>query len=213
MRKLLLLAFLTVSSAAQSGNVGIFTNSGDVGDPARKGSAQFDASTGQYRITGSGANIWAKQDQFQYVWREMSGNFTVTATMEFLGKGADHRKAGIMLRQTLDTDSAYGDFVIHGTGMPGIQWRSNKGENTNAFDLPFDGPGKFKLKLVRNGVGISVAMAKDGAPLKDVARTEVTLHNPIMVGLVVCSHQADASDTVVFSDVSVEPLAVQPDRK
>ena len=46
-----------------------------------------------------------------------------------------------MLRQSLDSDSAYGDFVIHGNGMPGIQWRSNKGENTNAFDLPFDAPG------------------------------------------------------------------------
>ena len=40
-----------------------------------------------------------------------------------------------MVRQSLDTDSVYGDFVIHGNGMPGLQWRSNKGENTNTFDL------------------------------------------------------------------------------
>ena len=61
--------------------------------PRDKGATAFDASKGQYRITGSGANIWAKQDQFQYVWREMTGNFSVTATMGFLGKGEDHRKA------------------------------------------------------------------------------------------------------------------------
>ena len=138
--------------------------------------------TGQYRITGSGANIWAKQDQFQYVWREMPGNFTVTATMEFLGKGDDHRKAGIMVRQSLDTDSPYADIVIHGNGMPGLQWRSAKGEDTNAFDLPFDGPAKFKLKLVRNGVRIAVSIAKDGADLKEVAHTEVTFRNPVLVG-------------------------------
>jgi regulation of enolase protein 1 (concanavalin A-like superfamily) len=173
----------------------------------------FDALTRQFRITGSGANIWAKEDQFQYVWKEISGNFAVTATMQFLGQGADHRKAGIMLRQSLDADSAYGDIVIHGNGMPGIQWRSSKGENTSAFDLPFDGPGKFTLKLVRNGVGLSVSIAKDGAPLKDVARTEVTLRNPILVGLAVCAHQADASETVVFSDVSVEQLAPPAGKK
>jgi len=213
LRGLSLACLLAASALAQSEKFGAFTNAGDVGDPAKKGATVFDGATGEYRITGSGANIWAKEDQFQYVWREMSGNFAVTATMQFLGKGADHRKAGIMLRESLDTDSAYGDIVIHGNGMPGIQWRSNKGENTNAFDLPFDGPGKFKLKLVRNGVGLTVWIGKDGAPLKDVARTEVSLRNPILVGLVVCSHDANASDTVVFSDVSVEQLPAPAGKK
>ena len=207
MRDLFLMCLLSASAFAQSESLGAFTNAGDVGDPARKGATGFDASKGQYRITGSGANIWAKQDQFQYVWREMPGNFSVTATMEFLGKGEDHRKAGIMIRQSLDTDSPYADIVIHGNGMPGIQWRSAKGEDTNAFDLPFDGPAKYKLKLVRNGVRVAVSIARDGADLKEVARTEVTFRNPILVGLVVCSHKADAADTVVFSDVAVEQLA------
>jgi len=205
--KLSLACLLAASASAQSGNLGIFTNYGDVGAPSRKGSTEFNASNGQYRITGSGANIWGKQDQFQYVWREMSGNFTVTATMQFLGQGEEHRKAGIMLRQSLDTDSAYGDIVIHGSGMPGIQWRSNKGEDTNTFDLPFDGPGKFTIRLVRNGVGLTVFIAKNGAELKQIARTEVTFRNPILVGLAVCAHNAAASDTVIFSDVSVEQQA------
>ena len=190
-----------------AGNLGLFTNSGDVGDPAIKGSAEFNAGNRQYRITGAGANIWAKQDQFQYVWREMTGNFAVTATMRFLGQGADHRKAGIMVRQSLDTDAAYADVVIHGNGMPGLQWRSKPGEDTNAFDLPFDGPGTFQITLVRTGVRIYMYIAKDGADLKEIAHTEVSLRNPILVGLAVCSHRADASDTVVFSDVSVEAQA------
>jgi hypothetical protein len=204
---LFLMCLLSASAFAQSDGLGAFTNAGDVGDPARKGTTAFDASKGQYRITGSGANIWAKQDQFQYVWREMPGNFSVTATMEFLGKGEDHRKAGIMIRQSLETDSPYADIVIHGNGMPGIQWRSAKGEDTNAFDLPFDGPAKYKLKLVRTGVRVAVSIAREGADLKEVARTEVTFRNPILVGLVVCSHKADAADTVVFSDVVVEEMA------
>ena len=83
MRKLSLICLLASTALAQSGNLGIFTNSGDVGNPSRKGSTEFNASTGQYRITGSGANIWAKEDQFQYVWKEMTGNFTVTATLQF----------------------------------------------------------------------------------------------------------------------------------
>ena len=207
MRQLLLVCLLSASAFAQKGNLGIFTNSGDVGGPAIKGSAEFNASNGQYRITGSGANIWARQDQFQYVWREMTGNFTVTATMRFLGQGAEHRKSGIMVRQSLDTDATYADAVIHGNGMPGLQWRSKQGEDTNTFDLPFDAPGTFKVKLVRTGVRIYLYLAKDGGELKEIAHTEVSFRNPVLVGLAVCSHQADASDTVIFSDVSVEAQA------
>jgi TolB protein len=200
MRALLLVSLLSAPAFAQS--LGFFTNSGDVGGPAIKGSVEF--SNGQYRITGSGANIWAKQDQFQYVWREMTGNFTVTATVRFLGEGNQHRKAGIMVRQSLDTDATYADVVIHGNGMPGLQWRSKQGEDTNNFDLPFDRPGTFKVKLVRTGVRIYMFIGKDGAEPKEIAHTEVSFQNPVLVGLFVCSHQADASDTVLFSDVSVE---------
>jgi TolB protein len=207
MRRLPLVCLLSASAFAQSGNLGVFTNSGDVGGPAIKGSAEFNASSGQYRVSGSGANIWARQDQFQYVWRPMTGNFTVTATMRFLGQAAEHRKSGIMVRQSLDTDATYADVVVHGNGMPGLQWRSKQGEDTNAFDLPIAGPGTFKVKLVRTGVRIYMYLAKDGAELKEIAHTEVSFQNPILVGLAVCSHQADASDTVIFSDVSVEAQA------
>src|SRR5690348_11464885 len=69
MRGLFLICLLSASACAQrqSRGLGAFTNSGDGGDPARKGTTAFDASPGQYRVTGTGAHTWAKQDQFQYV--------------------------------------------------------------------------------------------------------------------------------------------------
>jgi TolB protein len=204
-RKLAMLCTMITSAFAQRGNLGILTNSGDVGGPAKKGSAEFDPSTGQYRIVGSGANIWGKEDQFQYVWREMTGNFTFTATVQFPDQGTEYRKAGIMLRQSLDADSPYADAVVRESTVPGpgVQWRTNKGENSNKFDLPYNGPGRYKLKVARSAVGITVSIAKDGAELKEVGGTEITFRGPILVGLVVCSHGWDKSEAVVFSDVAV----------
>jgi hypothetical protein len=75
MRDLWIVVLLSASAAAQSGSIGAFTNSDDVGAPALKGSSEFDAGSGQYKITGSGSDIWGKADQFHYLWREMSGNF------------------------------------------------------------------------------------------------------------------------------------------
>ena len=212
--RLSVICVFSLAAFGQSEKLGVFTNTGDVGAPAIKGNAEFNSSTGEYRITGSGSNMWAKQDQFQYAWEEMSGNFSVTATLRFLGQGADHRKAGIMVRQAQDTDAAYADVVIHGNGMPALQWRSRKGEDTNTFDLPFDAPGKFRIKLVRNGVRVYMYLGKDGETPKEIAHTEVSLRDPVLVGLAVCSHQADAKDTAVFSDVQIEPLpAAAPARK
>jgi TolB protein len=206
MRELLLACLLATSAFAQTGKFGSFTNSDDVGAPPLKGAAEFDASTGQYKITGSGSDIWGKADQFHYVWREMSGNFAVTATAKFLTDGIGHRKAVIMLRKSLDTDSPYVHLAIHGDGTPAVQFRNTKADNTNTVDFPMEGPGTWKLKLVRQGATITVWIAKDGAPLRELGHTTNQLGSPILVGLGVSSHTQEAVNTVLFSDVSVEQL-------
>src|SRR3954465_6083914 len=148
MRQLFLTSLLAASALAQTAQFGAFTNSDDVGGPAIKGSTEFDAATRQYKVTGSGADIWGKADQFHYLWRQMSGNFAISATAQFLTDGIAHRKAVIMLRKNLDTDSPFVQLAIRGDGMPSVQFRSAKADNTNTVDFPVEGPGTFNLKLV-----------------------------------------------------------------
>jgi hypothetical protein len=50
-----------------------------------------------------------------------------------------------------------------------LQWRSKHRKDTNAFNLPFDGPGTFKVKLVRTGVRIFMYIGKDGSEPKEIA--------------------------------------------
>jgi hypothetical protein len=88
--------------------------------------------------------------------------------------------------------------------MGALQWRSRKGEDSNAFDLPIEGPGTFTVKLVRTGVRIYMFIAREGAPPQEIAHTEVTFEGPVLIGLAVCSHDANASDTAVFSNVAID---------
>ncbi len=206
MRGFLLAILLAASALAQSGNFGGFTNSDDVGAPPLKGAAQFDPATGEYKITGTGSDIWGKADQFHYVWREMSGDFAVTTDVKFLTEGIGHRKGVIMLRKSLDTDSPFIQLAIHGDGTPSIQFRNTKADNTNTVDFPMEGPGNWKLKLVRSGSTITVWMSKDDAPLRELGHTMNQLGSPILVGLGVSSHSQQATNTVLFSNVSVEQL-------
>src|SRR4051794_7104449 len=172
MRELLLTCLLAASAFAQAGKLGAFTNSDDVGDPPIKGSAEFDAANGQYRITGSGTDIWGRADQFHYVWREMSGNFSISASAKFLTEGIAHRKAVIMLRKSIDADSAFLQLAVHGDGTPAVQFRTTKGDTTNTVDFPVEGPGEWKLKLIRQGTTVTVWIAKDAGPLRELGHTQ-----------------------------------------
>jgi hypothetical protein len=210
--KVLLSCLLAASLFAQ-GRFGAFTNSDDVGAAPLKGSAEFDASTGQYKITGTGTDIWGRADEFHYVWREVSGNFAVSATARFLTEGIAHRKATIMVRKSLDTDSPFVHLAIHGDGTPTVQFRNTKADTTNTVDFPIEGPGTWKMKLVREGTTIAVWIAKDGGPLRELGHTMNQLGSPVLVGLAVSSHSREATNTVLFSDVSVEPLQAPAARK
>lgn len=208
----LLLTFAAVLAApAQTGKFGAFTRSDDVGSPPMAGSVEFDQSTGQYRITGSGTDIWARADQFHFLWRELSGNFAVTATTKFLTDGIGHRKAVIQLRRDLDADSAHVQLAIHGDGTPAVQFRNTKGDTTNTVDFPVQGAGIWKIKLVRQGTTVTLWVSKDGEPLRELGHTLIQstvapTGSPLLVGLGVSSHTQTATNTVLFSDVSVEKL-------
>lgn len=197
---------LAVSAFGEAGKFGAFTNSDDVGAPPLKGSAEFASATGQYKITGSGTDIWGRADQFHYVWKEISGDFAVSATAKFLTDGIAHRKAVIMLRRSLDTDSPFVHLAMHGDGTPSVQFRNTKGDTTNTVDFPIEGPGVWKLKLERKGTAITVWIAKDGGAMRELGHTINQLGSPILLGLGVASHTQEAVNTVLFSDVTVEQL-------
>ncbi len=117
-----------------------------------------------------------------------------------------------MLRKSLDTDSPFVHLAIHGDGMPSVQFRNTKADTTNTVDFPIEGPGTWTLKLVRQGTTITVWIAKDGAPLRELGHTVNQLGSPVLVGLGVSSHTQEAINTVLFSDVSVEQLPRPPRR-
>jgi hypothetical protein len=103
------------NSIAQKNNVGLFDDHGDVGNPKLPGSIVYDAQAQQYTMQGAGSNMWAAADQFHFLWKKIKGDFIISATVRFIGKGTDnHRKIGIIARDKLTTDSRYADACVHG---------------------------------------------------------------------------------------------------
>ena len=191
---------------------GAFENHADIGTVNIAGNIEFNPDSQSYIISGSGQNMWFKNDDFHFAWKEMSGDFILTAHFEFIGKGVDpHRKVGWMVRQTLETDSPYADAVVHGDGLTSLQFRHNFDLDTQ--EIPAEIKSPDILQLERRGDTFIMRAAKFGEPLTETGSIEVTLKDPVLVGLAMCSHNADVLEKAIVKNVRITkpaPADFQP---
>jgi TolB protein len=217
MNRKTILAFLTLAcccllmrslpakpqSEGAPSQMGLFASHGDVGTVLHPGSVEYNASKGTYTISGSGDNMWFSTDEFQFVWKKVSGDVTLTADIAFEGAGGNpHRKAVLMIRQSLDTDSTYADIARHGVGLTSLQWREEKGDMTHEVQANINAPQR--LRIEKRGDYFYMFLG-EGDDLKLAAGSPVIqLESPFYVGLGVCSHDKDRVETAVFSNVDLE---------
>ena len=194
-----------LQAASSTSAAGIFESHGDIGSVLHAGSVDFDASKQTYTIAGSGENMWSTKDAFQFAWKKASGDLMVTADISFLGKGAqEHRKAVLMVRQSLDADSAYADVALHGNGLTSLQYRDEKGAATHEIQANVSAPKR--LRFIKRGAYFSMWLADENGKFQLASgSTRIALQEPFYVGIGVCSHDVNVIEKAVFSNLSVEP--------
>ncbi len=204
----LLIGLLSLShiSSAQSDSkpVGIFEGHGDVGTVLHAGSVEYSPSNKTYLIAGSGENMWLTADAFQFVWKKISGDVTLTADISFLTTtGNEHKKAVLMFRQSLDADSVYADIALHASGLTSLQFRDEKGALTREIQSNVTAPRR--LQIARRGDYVYMSVSADGTEPKIAGGwLRIPLQGTYYVGLGVCSHDKDVVEKAVFSHVQME---------
>ncbi len=197
------------SLARAGGDLGVFTDQGDVGRVSRPGTCAFDGAKGAYMVGSSGANMWFKEDAMHFVWRKASGDMSIGADISFVGSSVQgHRKACLVIRQDLSPGSAYVDVAKHGDGLTSLQFREEAGGVTKEIQSNVAGPSRVRLDKVGDTVYLSVAGA-DGVLRPSGASFKLRLGDPFYVGLAVSAHDDAAFETAVFSRVEVG--AASPD--
>ncbi len=211
MKKITGLAFFILSVNVRlvlgADGPGIFSGQADIGSVAKPGSAEFDSVKGEYLIAGGGENIWFTNDAFHFVWAKMSGDFTLTANVKFPGTGGNpHRKACLLVRQSLDSDSAYADVAVHGNGLTSLQYRETPGGLTHEIQSDVSAPARVRLE--KRGNYISMWVAPVGGELKPAGGyLSVPLTEGFYVGLGVCAHDNTTIERAVFSNVALVPVS------
>ena len=201
MKKLIILLIAVAPILFQQTSEGTFADHSDVGNPLHAGRSTYDAQKQEYTIEAAGANIWANRDEFHFTWRRLKGNFILTTTAAFVGNGVDpHRKIGWMVRATLDDSSPHGSAVLHGDGLTSLQFRKTKGAPTEEIRSKVTAADVLQLERRGNTYRMSVARFGDVLSSDEVS---LDLGDEVYVGLFVCSHNKDVTETARFSNVRI----------
>ena len=168
-----LLLMLPASSFAQS-SPKQFDGNTDIGAVLHRGSVNYDDALQQYTVSGSGSNIWGSHDETHFVWKKMEGDFILQAHGGLIDKGVDpHRKAGWMVRSSLDSSSPMVSVQIHGDGLVALQYRKTKGGDVEEVRSEVKAPDVFQLE--RKGNRYIMSVARFGEPFSKMDIQDVNL--------------------------------------
>jgi TolB protein len=198
---LVILFILCLSPIFAQNPLGIFDNHEDIGNPTIHGSARYNAETQEYTMESQSINMWAKADQFHFLWKKIKGDFTLSATVHFMGQGVDaHRKIGIIARNELTKNSPYADACVHGVDLTSLQYRLTDTGATAQVEMSVFNPTEIEFQRIGNKFTFSSAVF--GENFKSVSK-DIDLNEEVFAGLFICSHNDKVTERAVFSNVRI----------
>ncbi len=195
--------------------LGIFDGQSDVGGALVSGESSYDAATGAYTVRSAGYNIWYTRDEFRFVWKRMSGDVSLAADASFPNpNGYDDRKAVLVIRQSLDDDSAEAVVGEHGGGLIHLAERARAGATMNDAQFRFGGTlagvKARRIGIEKRGGEVAIFLALAGEPLHQFGPPiQLNLTEPFYVGIGFCSHLPATADEAVFTHVLLANRAGQ----
>jgi len=174
---------------------------GELGNPAITGQGTF--SNGTFFVEGDGADIGGASDEGHFVYQPVSGDATVIArvvSMDNTGSGL--AKAGVMIRETTNSNSSFADVVL--TPSNGIFMQSRASTGATATNI--SGPAAsapYWVKLQRAGNNFTGFASSDGTNWTQIAATNIPMAADVLVGLVVTSHDVAQTNNAIFDNVNV----------
>jgi hypothetical protein len=203
-----------------SDKIGAFDAQADIGGPLVPGSATFDATSGTYTITSAGYNIWYQRDEFRFLWKKMTGDVSLAASVVWPNIDDFHdRKVALVIRDSLDDDAREIVAAQHGNGMVHIAWRPQTGAQMTDIEYRSQrqpvagekGPQTFhpvRIGIEKRGDAVQLYVSWQGEALHPEG-LPVSFHSdgPVYVGIGFTSHLPATALTAKVKDVVVANAA------
>jgi len=174
----------------------------DIGVVGLPGDATYTAATGIYTLSGSGDDIWNNADGFHYLYRQISGDGTLTARVVSLENTDGWAKAGVMLRESLAPGSKFSlSLVSAGNGLHHQFRNTTDGGAGGDYGPGFAAP--YWVRLVRAGNNFSAYHSADGTAWTLLSTQTIAMNATVYAGLAVTSHNNGTLNDAVFDNVTL----------
>jgi hypothetical protein len=186
----------------------VFVASRDIGNVGIAGSAS-ESSTGRWTVTSSGNYLWGRSDRFHFVNFQVSGpNVEVRFRVDSFDYVNPWQKGGVMIRDTMDADSAHFSVFVTGNQRLASQWRAGTGSSTSHVGGGTNDKPVW-IKGVKDGNSFSSYFSYDGS-LYHLLHGPVTINftsDDMEVGIAVNSNVYNRLVTLTGSDLVIEQPA------
>lgn len=180
------------------------------GHPAQL-SSFIEESAGTFKVKGIGEDIWDSSDQLYYAYKQVNGACKIIAKVDSLENSDPFAKAGIMIRDTLDSNARYCALLITPENGVRYQYRSTEDDVTERqFDPNVAAPYWVRLERTSGGL-VRAYYSENDSDWKSFSLMQISMSNPLYVGLAVSSHNKDVPCEAVFSNVSFPDTTVSPE--
>jgi hypothetical protein len=182
------------------------------------GEFSYDSDTETYTIGGFGEGIEGAADSFRFVYKQMTGDGTLTVRLTQITRFSDDTHSGIMFRETLDPGSAMVMHTLRAAGQVFLRSRvtadtaAQDGPQVPQFPATLVIPHWMRLK--REGDIFTAEHSSDGHTWEVVDNpVTISMAQTIYIGMAVSAGQPEDSTLVnisMFKNVSIEGIVDQP---
>ena len=173
-----------------------------IGSGGLAGMASHQAGT--YTVAGAG-ELRGKNDALNFAWQTLSGDGEIVARVTELENTGTDSRVGVMIRDTLASNSRHVFMGLSGSG--GYRWVRRTGFNGNTSTSSSGSgvvPGTW-VRLVRSGNRITAFKSADGTNWVQVGSLTAAFPETCYAGLAVASGSGEVLNTSKFSEVGVSP--------
>jgi len=166
-----------------------------------------EAPTGTFTMTGSGADIWTvndvEADEFHFAYKTLTGVGSIIAKVQSVENTNAWAKAGVMIRESLNPDSAHATMVV--TPESGVSFQRRPGTDeasvdTTTADIVAPQWVKIERDLAGNFTG---SYSADGVTWTTQDTENIQMGSNVYVGLALTSHDTELTCQAVFSNVTI----------
>ncbi|MCX5644525.1 MAG: discoidin domain-containing protein [Phycisphaerae bacterium] len=168
-----------------------------------------DNGHGTFTMSSSGTDVWNNGDQFRFAYKSLNGDGSIVARVDSIVNTNVWAKGGVMIRQSIDTGSTHAFMPITaggsgaGNGASFQRRLTAAGASTNDDKAAPAVAAPYWVKVERKGNSFTGSISADGKTWKQLGTAQtITMTNPVLIGLALCSHDAALTTTAEFSNVS-----------